>query len=65
MSREADLEVGIVGLGTIGGNLAEQAVEENIRVVGTDVQERPELREMGVEVVESTTAAAPSGRRTL
>ena len=46
-------ELGIVGLGTIGGNLARQAVEKDIRVVGKDIEERPELQEQGVVQVDS------------
>ena len=47
---DTDLELGIVGLGSIGGNLAKQAVEKDIRVVGLDTEDRPELAEEGVEV---------------
>ncbi|SFR66336.1 6-phosphogluconate dehydrogenase [Halogeometricum rufum] len=45
-----ELELGIVGLGQIGGNLAKQAVEKDIRVVGLDTADRAELQQMGVEV---------------
>ena len=48
--NENSLEIGIVGLGTIGGNLAEQAIEKGIRVVGLNPSERPELTEKGVPV---------------
>lgn len=47
---DTNLELGIVGLGKIGGNLAKQAVEKDVRVVGFDTQEKPDLQEEGVEV---------------
>ena len=47
---DTDLELAIVGLGKIGGNLAQQAVEKDVRVVGLDTADRPELEEEGVEV---------------
>ncbi|WP_049916695.1 NADP-dependent phosphogluconate dehydrogenase [Halogeometricum pallidum] len=47
---EQELTLGIVGLGKIGGNLARQAVEKDIRVVGLDAEDRPELEEAGIEV---------------
>ena len=47
---DTGLELGIVGLGKIGGNLAKQAVEKDVRVVGFDTQEKPELQDKGVEV---------------
>lgn len=47
-----ELELGIVGLGTIGGNLARQALEKDIRVVGKDIEDRPALREAGVQLVD-------------
>lgn len=47
------LELGIVGLGTIGGNLARQAVEKDIRVVGKDVEEKPDLQKAGVTQADS------------
>ena len=56
MAQGTDLELGIVGLGTIGGNLARQAVEEGITVVGKDVEEKPELQEFGVTQVDSHEA---------
>lgn len=46
-------ELGIVGLGTIGGNLARQALEEGVEVVGKDVEARPQLREAGATLVDS------------
>lgn len=53
MEPESDLELGIVGLGTIGGNLAKQAIEKDIRVVGKDVEAKPELQEAGLSQVDS------------
>jgi 6-phosphogluconate dehydrogenase len=52
MSGE-NLELGIVGLGAIGGNLAKQAVEKDVRVVGLDTAEKPDLKELGVEVYDA------------
>lgn len=49
----SELELGIVGLGTIGGSLARQAVEKDIRVVGKDVEEKPDLQKAGVTQVDS------------
>lgn len=46
-------QVGIIGLGKIGGNLAKQAIEKDIEVVGKDPNEKPELEEKGVTKVES------------
>lgn len=45
-------EFGIVGLGSIGGNLARQAVEKDIEVIGINRSDRPELAEMGVTVLD-------------
>ncbi|MFC4989249.1 NADP-dependent phosphogluconate dehydrogenase [Saliphagus infecundisoli] len=45
-------ELGIIGLGSIGGNLAKQAVEKDIEVVGVNRSDRPELAEMGVTVLD-------------
>lgn len=46
-------QLGIIGLGKIGGNLAKQAVEKDIEVVGKDPNEKPELEEKGVTKVDS------------
>lgn len=46
-------QLGIIGLGKIGGNLAKQAVEKDIEVVGKDPNDKPELEEKGVTKVES------------
>lgn len=45
------MELGIIGLGKIGGNLAKQAVEKGIKVVGKDPEDKPELEEFGIEKV--------------
>ncbi len=47
------MELGIIGLGSIGGNLAKQATEKDIDVVGCDTVDRPELKEKGVTVFDS------------
>jgi len=44
------LELGIIGLGKIGGNLALQCVEKGIRVVGKARRPKPELAKKGVKV---------------
>ncbi len=53
MNKNKDLELGIIGLGKIGGNLAKQAIEKNIQVVGKDPEEKSKLEEMGLEKVEN------------
>ena len=45
------MQLGIIGLGKMGGNIALQCVDKGINVVGKDVAERPELAEKGVKVV--------------
>lgn len=45
------MELGIIGLGKMGGNLALQCVEKGIRVVGKARRPKPELEEKGVKVV--------------
>lgn len=47
------MELGIIGLGKIGGNLALQCVEKGIHVVGKARGAKPELSKKGVEVVMS------------
>lgn len=44
------LELGIIGLGKIGGNLAKQAVENNIEVVGSAPSEHEELQKRGIPI---------------
>src|SRR5215212_2541927 len=45
------MKLGIIGLGKMGGNLALQAIEKNIKVVGKARGKKPELEEKGVKVV--------------
>lgn len=45
------MKLGIIGLGKMGGNLALQAAEKNIRVIGKAQSKKPELEEQGVKVV--------------
>ncbi len=47
------MEFGIIGLGKMGGNLSMQAREKGIRVVGMDVKPKPDLINIGIEVVTS------------
>ncbi len=49
----SDLQAGIVGLGKMGGNLALQAVERGIDVVGTARHKKPDLEEQGVAFSEN------------
>ena len=44
------MELGIIGLGKMGGNLALQCVEKGIRVVGKARGPKPQLTEKGVKV---------------
>lgn len=46
------MELGIVGLGKMGGNLALQCIENGIHVVGKEIGPKPELTEKGIKVVE-------------
>jgi len=45
------MELGIIGLGKMGGNLSLQCVDKGIDVVGKDITERLDLEEKGVKVV--------------
>jgi len=45
------MELGIVGLGRMGGSLALNARDRGIKVVGKDIRARPDLAEKGVIVV--------------
>jgi 6-phosphogluconate dehydrogenase len=49
--RISDKMLGIIGLGKIGGNLALQATEKGILVVGKDRKSKPELEGAGVGIV--------------
>src|SRR5919199_4282005 len=44
-------KLGIIGLGKMGGNLALQAIDKDIDVVGKARSRKPELEEKGVKVV--------------
>ena len=43
------MEIGIIGLGKMGSNIALQAVEKGLRVIGIDRQKKQELALKGVE----------------
>ena len=49
----AKSQLGIIGLGKMGGNLALQAAEKRIGVVGKARSTKPELEKRGVRVVDS------------
>ncbi len=46
------MELGIIGLGKMGGNLALQCIEKGIRIVGKARRPKPELEEKGIKVVQ-------------
>ncbi len=52
MPSEDEHEVGIVGMGSMGSNLALQGVEKDLRVIGKSRSEKPSLEKKGVEVVQ-------------
>ena len=45
------MQLGIIGLGKMGGNISLQCVDKGIEVVGKDITQRPELEDKGVKVV--------------
>jgi 6-phosphogluconate dehydrogenase len=45
------IQLGIIGLGKMGGNLALQAIEKNIQVIGKARSKKPGLEKQGVKVV--------------
>ncbi|MFC4358476.1 NADP-dependent phosphogluconate dehydrogenase [Halobium salinum] len=47
---EHDHELGVIGLGQMGGNIAKQADEKGIRVVGNAPSEHEEIQERGIPV---------------
>ena len=47
------MELGIIGLGKMGGNLALQCIDKGIHVVGKARKPKPELLEKGVKVVDN------------
>ena len=49
----AKMQLGIVGLGSMGSNLAKQALRKDIEVVGVDLQDKSELEEMGATVLDA------------
>lgn len=54
------MELGIIGLGKMGGNLATQCIDKRIRVVGKARGPKPKLTEKGVKVVENYDAFVSS-----
>lgn len=54
------MELGILGLGKMGGNLALQCIDKSIRVVGKARGPKPELSEKGVKVVEDYSEVVSS-----
>jgi 6-phosphogluconate dehydrogenase len=52
------MKFGILGLGSMGGGMARQALEKGYEVVGSSRSEKPGLEEAGVEVVGSLEALA-------
>ena len=52
MKTSKKMSLGIIGLGKMGGNLALQAVEKGIAVVGKARSKKPHLEEKGVTVVD-------------
>ena len=46
------MELGIIGLGKMGGNIALQGIEKGIKIVGKARGQKPELTQNGVLVVE-------------
>jgi 6-phosphogluconate dehydrogenase len=51
-STSKKLRLGIIGLGKMGGNLALQAIEKNIAVIGKARRSKPDLERNGVKVVD-------------
>jgi 6-phosphogluconate dehydrogenase len=52
MTKQTQLQYGVMGLGRMGGNLARQALEKGIRVVGFVRREAPaDLIDDGLEVI--------------
>jgi 3-hydroxyisobutyrate dehydrogenase-like beta-hydroxyacid dehydrogenase len=45
------MKLGVIGLGKISGNLALNAIDKNIKIVGKARSRKPELEEKGVKVV--------------
>jgi 6-phosphogluconate dehydrogenase len=53
MGASKNMKLGIIGLGKMGGNLALQAVEKGIHVVGKSHSPKPDLAEKGVKIVDT------------
>lgn len=47
------MELGIIGLGKMGGNIALQGIEKGIKIVGKARGQKPDLEEKGVIVVDN------------
>ena len=45
------MQLGIIGLGRMGGNLALQANEKKIQVIGKARSKKPELERQGIRLV--------------
>jgi 6-phosphogluconate dehydrogenase len=52
-SKQTIMKLGIIGLGKMGGNLALQAIDKNIGVIGKAQSRKPELEKQGVKVVDN------------
>jgi 6-phosphogluconate dehydrogenase len=52
------MKLGIIGLGKMGGNLALQAVERNIGVIGKAQSKKAQLEQQGVKIVSDYKAFA-------
>src|ERR687887_2664773 len=50
MPDQKNLELGIIGLGKMGGNLALQALDKGVKVAGKARSKKPDLEEKGVKV---------------
>jgi 6-phosphogluconate dehydrogenase len=48
-----NLEFGIIGLGKMGNNLAKQALNKEMSVVGIDTEDRPDLDDMGATILDA------------
>ena len=52
MNSMEPIRLGIIGLGKMGGNIALQAVDKGISVVGKARSQKPELEQRGVKIVD-------------
>src|SRR5919108_2337907 len=53
VTKKEDMKLGIVGLGKMGSNLATNAFEKKIQVVGKARSKKPELEKLGITVVDN------------